>query len=287
MEKAVRALPLNLIESFKHFEQQIVSDGDLSKFVNTRPFSPSDGIANRALIEHYHLRPCKPSCYLVGLVRSSETVYMLDVFEHPPKGKFVACGIEELLYSRLSQICPGFTEFELPALYRSGLPVSKGDMYNSRLVKGRRAVAPVRASNSDYLPLGQVADLPDEQGSIAIVMGSFYVSGEDIPEEALDCLEYADHPARDNLTLYIPRLRYRAGIYRTETEQIVWVFCPLHYVAMQASSREKLQIFALGEQNYRKLVDPLKEMIPSIKGKEQELGQSVDRLTRHYPLFRA
>lgn len=287
VDKVVRALPLDLLDSFEHFEQQIICGGDLSEFFNTRPFSPGDGVGNRALVQHYHLRPCKPSCYLVGLVRSIDTVYVLDVFEHPPKGKFASSGIEELLYSRLSQMCPELTEYELPPICRSGLPVSKEDMYNPKLVKGRRSIAPVRALNSDYLPLGQIADLPDQQSNVAIVMGSFEVSGGDIPAEALDCLEYADHPARDNLTLYRAGWTCRSGIYRKETEQIVWAFCPLHYVAMQASGREKPQFFVLGEQTYRELVEPLKMMFPSINGKEQELGQLVGSLTSHYPLVRA
>ena len=94
----------------------------------------------------------------------------------------------------------------MPPIYRSGMPVTTEDRYNPKSVDGRRAVSPVRATNSDYLPLGQIADLPEEQTKIPVVMGSFAVSEENIPVGVLYCLEYKDHPSRENLTLYRPAI---------------------------------------------------------------------------------
>ena len=83
VDNVVCALQQCLIDSFELFEQQLKCGGDLSGFINTPPFSPKDAVGNRTHIEHYHLRPCKPVCYLVGLVRFSDTIYILDVFKHP------------------------------------------------------------------------------------------------------------------------------------------------------------------------------------------------------------
>ena len=129
----MRGLPQSLIESVEDFERQIACGGDLSEYVNTQPFSPKDGVGNRTLIEHYHLRPCKPSCFLVGLVRSINAVYILDVFEHPAKGTFASSEIEERLYSRLADLSPELAEYQLPPIYRSGMPVSTEDRYNPRV----------------------------------------------------------------------------------------------------------------------------------------------------------
>ena len=287
VDKIVRGLPPSLIESVEDFERQIARGSDLSEYVNTQPFSPKDGVGNRTLIEHYHLRPCKPSCFLVGLVRSINAVYILDVFEHPAKGTFASSEIEERLYSRLADLSPELAEYQLPPIYRSGMPVSTEDRYNPRSVDGRRAVSPVRTTNSDYLPLGQIADLPEEQTKIPVVMASFAVSEEDIPVGVLYCLEYEDHPSRENLTLYRPRLAYRASVYRVETEQSILIVCPLHFIAILATSNETLRFFPLSEQTYRNLVESLKSRFPSIKGKEKELGELVGNLTGRFPLFRA
>ena len=284
VDQVVDNLPQFLIDSYELFEQRIACNGDLSEFSQTKPFSPKDGVGKRTRIEHYHLRPCKPTCYLVGLVRSADTVYILDIFAHPAPGEFISSGIEGRLYDRLSDVCPELTEYELPPIYRSGLPVSRQDMYKPRAIKGTRSVAPVRTSGTDYLPIGQMAD---QQDNVALVVGSFALSREDIPEEALACIECEDHPARESLTLFRAGWPYRSGVSRKETEHIVWAFCPLHYVAILTSSREKPQVFALGEEAYKRIVEPLKSRFPSIHGNEQELEEVVGKLTRHFPLFRA
>ena len=140
----------------------------------------------------------------------------------------------------------------------------------------------MRTTNSDYLPLGQIADLPEEQTKIPVVMASFAVSEEDIPVGVLYCLEYEDHPSRENLTLYRPRLAYRASVYRVETEQSILIVCPLHFVAILATSNETLRFFPLSEQTYRNLVESLKSRFPSIKGKEKETRRISGQLDRSF-----
>ena len=262
----------------------------MSAFINTQPFSPKDAVGNRTLIAHYHLPPCQPVCYLVGLVRSADTAYILDVFEHPPQGTFASSEIEERLYSRLSDLSPDLAEYKLPSTYRSGLPVCKKDMYGARSAKGIPIVAPVRASNSDYLPLGQLTNLSDGQTRVGIIVGTFVISREGIqpaPDEAIECIHCEEHPVREALTLYIGGWACRSGIYRRETEQLILWFCPLHNVVMQAGSRREPVVVALREQDYRQLVDGLKAKFPSIDGKEQELAEVVDRLIENFPLYRA
>ena len=283
----VGLLPRNLMESFENLEQRLMNGDDLSEFIHTKPHTPRDAISTRTLIEHYHLQPCTPVCYLVGLVRSVDTVYILDVFEHPPRGTFASSGLEERLYSRLSDVCPGLSEYKLPGTFRSGLPVLKSDLYNPGSVKGRPSVVPVRASDSDYLPLGQLPDVPDGQISVAIKIGSFGVHQEDIPAEAVGCIEDDEHPARECLTIYSAGLKCRLGIYRKETEHIIFAFCPMHHVVIRASNMEIPLVFALEEQEYRSLIEPLREKFPSIDGREQELGALVDHLISHFPLRRA
>ena len=258
VDNTVKALPQCPIDSLELFKQRQEGNGDLSAFINTQPFSPKDAVGKRTRIEHYHLLPCQPVCYLVGLVRSVNTIYILDVFEHPPQGTFASREIEERLYSRLSDLCPELAEYKLPGTYRSGLPVDKKDMYRTRSVNGIPCVAPVRVSNSDYLPLGQLTDFPDGQTRVAIVVGTFVIPREDIPNEAIDCIDSDEHPERESLTLYIGGWVCHSGIYRKETEQLILWLCPLHNVIVGASNREPPAVVALEEQDYRRLVELLR-----------------------------
>ena len=287
VDKTVLTLPQHLIDSFETFEQRLKCNGDLSAFINTQPFSPQDAVGNRTLIAHYHLPPCRPACSLVGLLRSANTVYILDVFEHPPQGTFASSEIEERLYSRLSDICPEFAYYKLPGTYRSGLQVNKKDVYGTRTSKGIPCVAPVRASNGDYLPLGQLTHLPDGRTRVGVIVGTFAIPREEIPDGAIECIDSKDHPDRETLTLYVGGWACHSGIYRKETEQLILLFCPLHNVVIQVGSRREPVVIALKEQDYRRFVDALRAKFPSADGKEQELGEIVDDLIEHFSLYRA
>ena len=286
VDKTIRILPQHLVESFEFFEHQLRCKGDLSAYTKTQPFSPKDAVGNRTLIAHYHLPPCQPVCYLIGLVRTDDTVYVLDIFEHPPKRTFASRDIEERLYSRLSDVCPEFSQYRLPGSYRSGLPVNNKDLYGSARVKGVPFVAPVRASNADYLPLGQLSELTDGQSRVGIVMCTFNIPREEIPDKAIECIDFEEHPDRESLILYSGGWVCHSGIYRKETEQIILWFCSLHNVVILIGSRREPLVVALEEQEYRRFVDNLKAKIPSSDGKEQELGEFVDQLIRHFPLYR-
>ena len=286
VDKTVQALPQCVVDSFEVFERRLKCNGDLSTFINTQPFSPKDAVGNRTLIAHYHLPPCRPVCYLVGLVRLINTVYILDVFEHPSQGTFASSEIEERLYSRLSDMCPELEEYKLPGTYRSGLPVHKKNLYRAMTLKGTPSVAPVRASNSDYLPLGQLTSLSNEQSRIGVIVGTFVIPREEISDEAIECIDCEEHPAWESLTLYIGGWACHSGIYRKETEQLILWFCPLHNVVMQVGSRRKPVVVALSERDYRRIVDGLRAKFPTADGKEQELGEIVDGLIEHFPLYR-
>jgi hypothetical protein len=286
IDKTVQALPQCVVDSFEVFERRLKCNGDLSTFINTQPFSPKDAVGKRTRITHYHLPPCRPVCYLVGLVRTVDTAYVLDIFEHPPQGTFASSEIEERLYSRLSDLCPELAEYKLPGTYRSGLPVHKKDIYGATTLKGTPSVAPVRASNSDYLPLGQLTSLSNEQSRIGVIVGTFVIPREEISDEAIECIDCEEHPAWESLTLYIGGWACHSGIYRKETEQLILWFCPLHNVVMQVGSRRKPTVVALREHEYRGLVDSLRARFPSVNGKEQELGVLVDRLIEYFPLYR-
>ena len=286
-DKTVQTLPQCVIDSFEVFEGRLKCGGDLSAFINTQPFSSKDAVGNRTLIAHYHLPPCRPVCYLVGLVRTVDTAYVLDIFEHPPHGMFASIEIEERLYSRLSDVCPELAEYKLPGTYRSGLPVHKKDIYGATTLKGTPSVAPVRTSTSDYLPLGQLTSLSSEQSRIGVIVGTFVIPREEIPDEAIECFDCEDHPDRETLTLYIGGWKCYSGIYRKETEQLILWFCPLHNVVMQTSNRREPVAVALSEQDYRRLVDGLRARFSSADGKEQELGEIVDHLIEEFPLYRA
>ena len=286
VDKIMQALPQGVVDSFEIFEQLLRCNGDLSAFINTQPFSPKDAVGIRTRIAHYHLPPCRPDCYLVGLVRSTDTAYILDIFEHPPHGTFASSEIEERLYSRLSDVCPELAQYKLPGTYRSVFPVDKKDIYGAGSVNGIPFIAPVRTSNSDYLPLGQLTSLSDEQTRVGVIVGTFVIPREQIPDEALECFNYEDHPSRESLTLYIGGWKSYSGIYRKETEHLIQWFCPLHNVVMETSNRKDPVVVALTEQDYRRLVDGLRAKIPSADGKEQELGEIVDSLIEHFPLYR-
>ena len=288
VNKTLQSLPQRLINSFEIFEQRLKCKGDLSAFIKTQPFSPRDAVGNRTLIAHYHLPPCRPVCYLVALVRSGDTAYVLDIFEHPAQGTFASTVIEERLYSRLSEVFPELAEYRLLGSLRSGMPVDKKVLYGAGSVKGIPTVAPVRTPNSDYLPLGQLTSLSGEQTRVGIVVGTFELPREEIPQEAIECFEYEDHPERESLTLYIGGWKCYSGIYRKETENLILWFCPLHNVVMRTSNREKpVVVVALSSHDYRRLMADLRAKFPSAVGKDQELGDIVDRLIQHFPLYKA
>ena len=287
VDNTVQVLPQQLIDSLELFEEQLRCNGDLSAFIHTQPFSPRDAVGNRTLIAHYHLPPCRPVCYLVGLVRTVDTAYVLDVFEHPPPGAFASSEIEERLYSRLSDLCPELAEYKLPGTYRSGLPVQKKDLYGTTSVKGVPVVAPVRAFEADYLPLGQLPNVSDEPIRIGIIVGTIDVPQEQMPDEVIECIDCEEHPRRESLTLYKAGWVCHSGIYRKETEQLFLWFCPLHNVVMRVGSRTDPVAVALGEQDYQRLVNGLRARFPSFSEKDQELGELMGRLIQHFPLHRA
>ena len=287
VDNTVQVLPQQLIDSLELFEEQLRCNGDLSAFIHTQPFSPRDAVGNRTLIAHYHLPPCRPVCYLVGLVRTVDTAYVLDVFEHPPPGAFASSEIEERLYSRLSDLCPELAEYKLPGTYRSGLPVQKKDLYGPTSVKGVPVVAPVRAFEADYLPLGQLPNVSDEPIRVGIIVGTIDVPQEQMPDEVIECIDCEEHPRRESLTLYKAGWVCHSGIYRKETEQLFLWFCPLHNVVMRVGSRTYPVAVALGEQDYQRLVNGLRARFPSFSEKDQELGKLVGRLIQHFPLHRA
>ena len=287
VDRVVQTLPQSLADSFNLFEKRLECNGDLSAFINTPPFSPGDNVGKRTRIEHYHLLPCKPVCYLVGLVRSVDTAYILDVFVHPTQGTFSSPEIEERLYSRLADICPELGEYKLSGALRSGFPVHKKDGYRAGSMNGVPLIAPVRTSDSDYIPLGRLNELAVGHNRVCVVVGSFDVPEEAIPEGAKECFDCEDHPDREALTLYIGGWQCYSGIYRKETEQVVLWLCQLHNVVIQVSNRKIPVVVALDEQDYQQLVENLKAAFPSAEGREQELGEIVDGLIRHFPLHRA
>ncbi len=287
VDKTVQDLPQYVIESLELFEQRLRCNGDLSDFINTQPFSSKDAVGSRSRIEHYHLRPCQSVCLLVGLLRSVDTVYLLDVFEHPPQGSFTSSDIEERLYSRLSEVWRDFAEYKLPGTYRSGLWVQKKDKFGVGSVKGVPSLAPVRASNADYLPLGQLNNLSNGRTRVAIVVGTFVIPREEIPNDAIHCMESDEHQDWDTLNLYIAGWVCHLGVYRKETEQVILWFCSLHNVVVQASNRKKPVVVALRQEVYRQLLGQLRLDFPLVEGREHELGEMVDGLIRHFPLHRA
>ena len=288
VDETVRTLPQCLIESFELLEQRLESNGDLTAFVSTQPFSSNDAVGRRTRLEHYHLRPCVPdNCYLVWLVRTADTAYILEVAKHPEPGRFADSEIEERLYSRLAEVCSEFAEYQLPGTHRTGFPVHKSDRFNPRTVNGKPGIAPVRTPDSSYLPMGQLGKLDSGKNRVGIIAGTFEVAREDIPKEAIECIDAAEHPDMESLTLYSAGWIYRSGLYQKATEHIILFLCSLHSVIITASSIEGTRIIASGEQAYGRLVDSLKEQFPPIYDREQELGKMVDLLVKHFPLYRA
>ena len=286
VDKAVQSLPQHLADSFEIFEQRLKCNGDLSAFIHTQPFSRKDAVGNRTLIEHYHLRPCRPVCYLVALSRLNDTAYILDIFEHPSQGMFASSKLEERLYARLSDVWPDLARYKLPGTYRSGLPVAERDMYRTQSVKSTPYVAPIRALNADYLPLGQLPSIRGERTRIGIIVGTFEIHREEVPDEALQCIDSEDHPEIESLTLYISGWQCYSVIYRKETEHLILWLCPLHNVLIQTSTRKKPVVVALSEKDYLRLFNFLAVRFPPAGHNEQQLGEIVDRLIGYYPLFR-
>ncbi len=287
VNEALCRLPECLKESFKLLERRLKNNGELSGFVETEPLSSDDAVGRRTRLEHYHLRPCRPVCYLVWLERTVDTAYILEIAEHPARGKFADCEIEERLYSRLVEVCPEFSEYKLPGTHRSGFPVHNSDRFNPRTFNGKPGIAPVRTPDSNYLPIGQLGTLESGKNSIGIVVGTFEIAGEDVPKEAIECMDVEEHPDREILTLYSAGWMYRSGLYQKATEHIILILCSLHSVIIKASSMEGTRIVASGEQAYVSLVNSLKEQFPPTYDREQELGNIVDLLVKHFPLYRA
>ena len=286
VEKTVETLPQHLVDSFETFGEQLKCNHDLSAFIHTQPFSRNDAVGKRTRMEHYHLRPCRPVCYLVALVRIGDTAYILDIFEHPPQGGFASSRMEERLYARLSDVWPNLAKYKLPGTYRSGLPVAERDMYRTRSMKGTPYVAPIRALGSDYLPLGQLPTVRGERTRIGIIVGTFEIPREEVPDEALQCIDSEEHPDMDILTLYISGWQCYSGIYRKETEHLMLGLCPLHNVVIRTSTRKKPVVVALSERNYLSLVNSLVVRFPPAGQNDQQLGEIVDRLIEHFPISR-
>ena len=287
INESLSALPDSLIESFELLGHRLKHKLELSDFVKTEPLSSDDAVGRRTRLEHYHLRPCNPVCYLVWVVRTVDAAYILEVSKHPESGKFVDSEIEGRLYSLLVEVCPEFSEYQLPGTHRSGFPVHNSDRFNPRTVNGNPGIAPVRTPESNYLPIGQLSRLSGGKNRIGIVVGTFEIASEDIPEEAMECIDDAGHPERESLTLYSAGWIFRAGLYQKATEHIVLIMCSLHSVIIRASSMEGTRIVASGERAFKRLVDSLKDEFPPVYDREQELGKMVDLLVKHFPLYRA
>ena len=284
--KAIQTLPGQLVDSLEKFEEAPKNNGDLLPFAKTKPFSPYDALGNRTRVEHYHLLPCKPDCYLVWLVRTIGTAYILDISLHPEPKAFTSSEIEEQLYSRFAELCPELSAYELPSSYRYVFPVRNKDKFGARTAKSTPYVVPVRTPKSDYLPLGQLGNLTEERNRVGVVIGTFEIPTDQIPDAAMQCIDSDEHPDRESLTLFAGGWVLRAGVYRPETEQLLLWFCELHHVVMITSSRRKSAVLALNHEDYVQLVNDLKARFPQIEGNEQEIADLVDDLTEHFPLHR-
>ena len=284
VDKAIRALPQCVLDSFNTLENRLKQGDDLSEFINTIPFSLGDAIGNRTLLEHYHLRPCQPVCYLVYLLRLGKTVYILDISEHPKPGKFASNELEERLYSRLYDMCPDFKDYRLPGTYRSGFQVNKNDMYRVRFAKDVPCVAPVRTSSGDYLPLGQLKDFKEGRSRVGVIVGSFDIHRKKIPYDALQCIDSDDHTDMETLTLYDAGWKCYSGIFRKETEHLLLCFCSLHNVVIKVSTRKEPQVFAFSEENFQRVYQDYKVKFPSIDEKYLDPGEIVNTLIENFPL---
>ena len=121
-----------------------------------------------------------------------------------------------------------------------------------------------------------------------MIVGSVVIPREEIPEEAIDCIDREDHQQDwETLTLYIGGWACHSGIYRKETEHVILWFCSLHNVVILMGNRRKTVIAAFTEQAYQRLLERLRSKFPSVDGKEQELEEMVDWLFEHFPLYKA
>ena len=281
----VGSLPQNLRDSFLAFEQRLECGGDLSEFIHTKPSSRQDALGNRTGIRHYHIRPCKPVCYLVYLVRFPDVIYILEVSEHPPQGDFASTEIEKRLYPRLFQVRPELAENELPAIYRWVLPIEKRDLYNRRELKGSASITPVRGINADYLPLGHLADIPAEQARVPIVASSLTVPHHDLPPSILECLDYEEHPDREDLTLLRTKWILRSGVYRRETEQLALFFCSLHHVVIPID-KSGPRFLKMLKGDYDHLLGNLRIRFPSAEENREEIERLVDDFISRFQLSR-
>lgn len=286
VNKTIRTLPSQLVDSLEDFEQALRNNEDLSRFTHTKPFSPCDALGNRTRIEHYHLLPRKPDCYVIWLVRSVDTAYLLDISLHPEPKVFTSSEVEETLYFRFAELCPELSAYELPSSYRYVFPVRNKDKFGARTVKSTPFLVPVRTPKSDYLPLGQLDNLPEGRNRIGVIIGTFEIPADDIPEAALECTDYGNHPEREMLTLFIGGWTCHSGIYRPETQQLIICLCPMHRVVLMAGSRSNPAIFGLSKPVYQWLEDGLKRQFPIAHGKEDELNETVNRLIEYFPLHR-
>ena len=135
VNEALRDLPGLLAASFEELEEALKINGDLSPFTKTKPFSPEDALGNRTRIEHYHLLPRKPDCYVIWLVRTVDTAYILDISLHPEPKVFTSSEVEETLYFRFAELCPELSAYELPGSYRYVFAVRNKDKFGARTVK--------------------------------------------------------------------------------------------------------------------------------------------------------
>ena len=286
VDVSLRTLSGHLADSLEDFEQALRKNEDLSPFTHTQPFSAEDALGNRTGIRHYHLLPCRPDCYLVWLVRTLDSAYILDVSLHPTSREFTSSEVEETLYSRFAELCPELSAYELPSSYRYVFPVRNKDKFGARTAKSTPYVVPVRTPKSDYLPLGQLDNLPEGRNRIGVVIGTFEIPIDQIPDAAMECVDYENHPERESLTLFVGGWAFHSGVYRPETEQLLLCFCELHHVVMINGSRRKSVVFVLNQEDYGQLVNHLKARFPQIDGNEQKMSELVDGLIEHFPLYR-
>ena len=286
VDESLRTLPSQLANSLEDFEQTLRNNGDLSPFTHTKPFSAEDALGNRTGIRHYHLLPCRPDCYLVWLVRTGDLAYVLEVSLHPKPKEFTSSEVEERLYTRLAELCPGLSAYELPGSYRYVFPVRNKDKFGARTSNSTPHLVPVRTTKSDFLPMGQLGNLEEGRNRIGVVIGTFEIPVDQIPDAAMPCVDSDEHPERESLTLFVGGWAFRAGVYRPETEQLLLWFCELHYVVVMTGSRRESAVLALNSEDFAQLVDSLKRKFPSVSEKEQELAETVDWLIEHFPLYR-
>ena len=286
VNKAIGVLPSQLVDSLEDFEQALRNNEDLSRFTHTKPFSAEDALGNRTGIGHYHLLPCRPDCYLVWLTRIFDSAYILDISLHPAAKEFTSSEVEETLYSRFAELFPQLSVYELPSSYRYGFPVRKKDKFGARTANSTPYLVPVRTAKSDFLPLGQLGNLKEGRNRIGVVIGTFEIPVDQIPDAALPCIDSDEHPEWESLTLFAGGWAFRAGVYRPETEQLLLGFCELHHVVMITGSTRQPTVLALNHEDYAQMINDLKARFPEINGNEQKISELVDALIERFPLYR-